>query len=313
MQRLGAIVFRNSVYVLPNSARAREDLEWLKEEIVALKGEATVLEANTIDTLSGDEVIAAFRLARERDFSVLVDAIRKAMTRLRRAGATNRMGRHDGEREARQFHGRLTHLESIDFFGAKGRQEARAALATMERFMQPRVSRALSMGPMLKVEEFRGRRWVTRPRPGIDRCAAAWLIRRFIDPDAAFDFGVPEHATPHAIPFDTFGAEFSHHGAWCTFEVLARRFGIKDRAVERIGHVVHDLDLNDERYRLPETATIGRLIEGLRHAHADDFALLEQGIVMFEAMYQSFVGHVRPERLPAGRHRNGPGQNKKRR
>jgi hypothetical protein len=311
LQRLGAVSFRSSVYVLPNSARAREDFEWLKGEILALDGQATVLEAHAIDTMGSDEVIAAFREARDRDFRVLLGAIQRVATKAKGDGATLRRRRLDIERGARQFHERLTHLESIDFFGAKGRQDASAALAALERLMEPQASRSITLGPMLEPREFRGRRWVTRPRPGIDRCASAWLIRRFIDPDAVFVFGSPETA-PEAIPFDTFGVEFSHRGELCTFEVLARRFGITDNAVERIGHVVHDLDLNDERYRLPETATIGRLVEGLRRSHNDDRRLLEQGIVIFEAMYQSSPSHAPAERLPVSHRRAGPGRNKKR-
>lgn len=300
------------MYVLPNSAQAREDFEWLRGEIVALHGQATVLEAHTIDTMGSDEVIAAFREARETDFQQLLGEIRRVTAKFKATGATARRRGPGRERAIRHLHEQWTHLESIDFFDAKGRQETRAALATLERLLQPRTSYTNPLGPVLTSRAFRRRLWVTRPHPGIDRCASAWLIRRFIDPDAAFVFG-PAETTPDAIAFDTFGAEFSHQGDLCTFEVLARRFGITERAVERIGCVVHDLDLNDERYRLAETATVGRLIDGLRRVHHDDNALLEQGMMIFEAMYQASIGHPRPERIPAGRGKAGSGRTSKRR
>jgi len=122
LQRLGAVSFRSSVYVLPNSARAREDFEWLKGEILALRGQATVLEADAIDAMGADEVAAAFRDARDRDFRVLLGAIQRVANGVKGTAAAIRRRRVGAERAARRFHERLTHLESIDFFGASGRQ-----------------------------------------------------------------------------------------------------------------------------------------------------------------------------------------------
>ena len=155
--------------------------------------------------------------------------------------------------------------------------------------------------------EYRRKVWLTRPRPGVDRMSSAWLIRRFIDPDASFVFADPATA-PHAIPFDTFKAEFGHHGTQCTFETLCHRFAIKDRAVLHIGRIVHDLDLKDTTYGEAETTTIGHLVEGLRRAHQEDEGLLRSGIDMFEALYQSLAVRVTPRaarganrRVPHGR------------
>src|SRR5262249_25557147 len=94
---------------------------------------------------------------------------------------------------------------------------------------------------------------------------------------------------PDAIPFDTFEAEFGHHGSHCTFETLCDRFGVNDPAVQRIGRIVHDLDLKENTYAEPEAATVGRLVDGLRLARHDDDALLLSGIEMFEALYQSIA------------------------
>jgi hypothetical protein len=136
--------------------------------------------------------------------------------------------------------------------------------------------------------EYRDKVWVTRPQPGVDRMSSAWLIRRFVDSKARFVFGLPT-ATPDAIPFDTFEAEFGHHGTSCTFETFCDRFAIADPAVRHIGRIVHDLDLKETKYNETETATIGRLVDGLRRARHDDDALLQSGIDMFEALYQSLA------------------------
>ena len=108
--------------------------------------------------------------------------------------------------------------------------------------------------------EYRDKVWVTRPQPGVDRMSSAWLIWRFVDSKARFVFGLPT-ATPDAIPFDTFEAEFGHHGTSCTFETFCDRFAIADPAVRHIGRIVHDLVLGgrvgrsgDEHHRLPPAA-----------------------------------------------------------
>jgi len=137
--------------------------------------------------------------------------------------------------------------------------------------------------------EYQHRKWVTRPRPGVDRFSSAWLIRRFIDPAARFVFASSPDRVPDAIPFDMYqSGGFKHEGDRCTFEVLAERFSIADSAVRQIGEIVHDLDLKDDRFRSSHAPTIGHLVDGLRASFPDDSRLLEQGIALFEALYQSF-------------------------
>jgi hypothetical protein len=162
------------------------------------------------------------------------------------------------------------------------------------------------------LSSYRGRVWVTRSRPGVDRMSSAWLIRKFVDPDAKFAFG-DAAKRERTIPFDVYGAEFGHQGGSCTFETIARRFGIEDDAVRWLGRIVHDLDLKAHAYAVPETAAVGRLVEGLRRMHHDDQALLGEGITMFEALYRSFPTRE-PEvvRKPAAeRARRGPGRSRR--
>ena len=141
--------------------------------------------------------------------------------------------------------------------------------------------------PTLEAAAFRGRSWVTRPRPGVDRMASAWLIRRFVDADARFAFvtSVAE-APPDAIPFDMYGVEFGHQGGRCSFEVLADRFGLGARPeIRRLGRLVHAIDLHEPAEAAAEAETVARLVAGLRATHADDHALLEAGIGVFEALH----------------------------
>lgn len=145
---------------------------------------------------------------------------------------------------------------------------------------------------------FRRRTWVTRPRPGVDRMASAWLIRRFVDPAARFEFDAADGGPRgKAIPFDTFGAELGHQQGLCTFEVLARRFGVDDAAVRALARTVHAVDLHEPLPDGGEAALVERLVAGLRATHADDHELLAAGMAMFEALYAA-ARQERPPRPP---------------
>ena len=139
-------------------------------------------------------------------------------------------------------------------------------------------------------EHFKGRTWVTRPRPGVDRMSSAWLIQRFIDPKARFAFAdEPPADDRKAVAFDMFGVAFGHQGDRCTFEVLCDRFAVKDPAVRHLAKIVHDVDLKDDRYAPPEAPIVARMVEGLRATYSDDHELLTHGIAMFAALYESLA------------------------
>jgi hypothetical protein len=174
---------------------------------------------------------------------------------------------------------------------------AAAAIQQSDPERHPPGTPAQPEKPVLDPRDFRHREWVTRPRPGIDRFASAWLIRRFIDPKAMFLFAPSPDRRPDAVPFDMYQpGGFKHEGDQCTFEVLSRRFGIADVAVRKIAEIVHDLDLKDDRFKATQAPTIDMLVEGFRASIADDAKLLEQGMAMFEALYQSFS----PSKGPRG-------------
>ena len=286
LQRAGAVLLKNSAYVLPASAETREDLEWIKQEIVSSGGQAMMLVARAPDAATEDEIVAAFRAARSRDFEELTADAGKLM-RLARQRSAGSAGRELTQR-LRRLRERFEERAAIDFGKAPGRDELAALLERLDHLTGRRRTMAPSRTTAVNPADYRGKVWVTRPQPGVDRMSSAWLIRRFVDAKARFVFALPA-ATPDAIPFDTFEAEFGHHGTSCTFETFCDRFAIGDRAVRHIGRIVHDLDLKDTKYNETETATIGRLVEGLRRAQRDDDALLQSGIDMFEALYQSLV------------------------
>lgn len=287
LQQIGAVPARNSVYVLPNTDQCREDFEWVRSEIVALGGEATVFAADAISDEGTEEIVAAFRRAREEGYKAFkADADRLALSSTTTKGAAAAVRERRPGRAVRALRDRFSAIERIDFFPVPAKVEAAASLAVLERRASGKP-RAFAASPStLNPASFRRRRWVTRRRPGVDRMSSAWLIRHYIDSDATFAFVDRPDKTD--IPFDMYTGEFSHHGDSCTFEVLVERFGLKDPAILKIAQIVHDLDMKDSKFDPPEASAVGRMVEGLRVIHADDAALLEQGIAMFDALARSF-------------------------
>ncbi|HEX8027812.1 MAG TPA: chromate resistance protein ChrB domain-containing protein [Vicinamibacterales bacterium] len=295
LQQLGAIPFKQAVYALPDSADRREDLEWLKAEILAAGGEAAILSATHLDSVANDELVEAFKKAREDDYAALArdleDVLKRADGRRRQRGQRAPALR----RLSALFRQRLAAIESIDFFASAGRDRV---ISLIERLAEgggavPISRRADPAGG----ERYEHKLWVTRPRPGVDRMASAWLIRRFIDPNARFSFAADQAGVPaDALAFDMFGVDFTHRGDDCTFETFCQVFKLNEPAMTRVAELVHDLDLKDSKFGAPEAATVGAMIEGLQLTHADDHALLEQGIAMFESLYRSFEKSARPPR-----------------
>jgi hypothetical protein len=296
LQQLGAIALKQAAYVLPDTPDTREDFEWLKTEVKAAGGDASVFAADNVDAWSDDALIEEFRRSRQDAYAVLA---RDAEHALKRASTTRRPRGTRAPALRRLldvFRERLTAIEAIDFFGSAGRDRVVALLEQLETRTQDggRAESASASPASGELKSYQRRLWVTRPRPGVDRMASAWLIRRFIDPHARFDFAADRQTVPDTgVPFDMFGVEFSHQGDGCTFETLCAVFGISEPAVSRIAAIVHDLDLKDARFGAPEGAAVGAMIEGLQLAYTDDDALLAQGMTLFDSLYRSFEQSVR--------------------
>jgi hypothetical protein len=299
LQQVGAVAVKNAVHVLPESAQSREDFEWLRAEVVGMGGQAAVLAASMAEA---DErlVIAQFQAASAAEFNQIRKEIKTMKARARQDFSAVSSG--NGVHAVRALQERLERAVQRDVFSATGSREVESAFKELVADYRPAAkSRPVSpAGPRPDPEHYKRRVWVTRPRPGVDRFASAWLIRRFIDRDARFVFATSPERYPDAVPFDMYQAGgFKHEGDMCTFEVLQDRFGIHDNAVKRIGEIVHDVDLKEDRYKSPHAPTVAYLVEGLRASTSDDAMLLEQGITMFEALYWSFgTGKLHRARRP---------------
>ncbi|HET8542122.1 MAG TPA: chromate resistance protein ChrB domain-containing protein [Anaeromyxobacter sp.] len=294
LARIGAVAVKNSVYALPRNDETQEDFQWVLREIVKGGGDASIVEARFIEGLSDARLKATFQEAREADYRALAEQARSVASIFPRRGAVPANRRAELAGQVARLRQRTAELAEIDFFGAPGREVVDGLLSGLEARMRP-VEGSGSSRPELDVRQHRGRTWVTRTGIKVDRMASAWLIRKFIDPEARFKFVPAKGYRPETgeLRFDMFEAEFTHEGDLCTFEVLVRRFGLADPALRAIAEIIHDVDLKDAKYGREEAPGIGQLVAGIAAAHADDEARLERGAALFDDLYAVHRGETR--------------------
>ena len=287
LQDIGAVAVKNAVHALPMNEETQEDFEWLLREIREGGGEAFVCEARLIDGLSDEEVRALFDRARDVDYAELAKEAQVIAKALRRKASTE--AATELRAQVARLRKWLAEIAAIDFFGAIGRETAEELLRGLEAQLDKdkSVASKAKTEPNL-TETLRNRTWVTREGVYADRIASAWLIRRFIDPEARFVSGKGYRPQEGELRFDMFEAEFTHEGNKCTFEVLLERTGLKDSALRAIAEIIHDIDLKDDKYSRTEVAGIRTLIDGIRASMSDDARRIERGSEAFHDLYESF-------------------------
>lgn len=272
---LGAVPLRSSAYLLPDGADRYEQFQWLAQEIQRDGGEATLLRVDRIENMKQPDVVRLFQEARNQDYAGLADRYRKLLKgrRPRLAEELARLGRE------------ADRIVEIDFFEAPGRREVERAREAVEQRTATGRTRTAGAAPPLDLDALKGRRWATRPRPHVDRIASAWLIKRFVDPEAEFVFAPADQIPGDAIPFDMAGVDFGHHGEDCTFETLLRRTGLRDRKLAILAEIVHEADLKDQKFARDEARGIDLALRGLLSAIKDDHEALAHGMTLFDGLY----------------------------
>lgn len=276
LKKIGAVQIKTSTYLLPDDAPQYEHFQWLAQQIRDYGGESTLVRAQDIEGLTREKVVAMFNEARVKDYAELRKSLQTFISHRKKIGAKE--GASELERLTRQFR----EIRQVDFFdSARGHEIA----MLLRRAEGPQKSRHLAV---VDAKQYQGKTWLTRPRPQIDRIGSAWLISKFIDHKPKFVFAPRADAVPNAIPFDMLDAEFSHHGNCCTFETLTRRFGIADKAVSKIGEMIHDADLDDAKFQRVEAVGLDRVFKGWGKGPLPDKEILRRGFQCFDALY-SFV------------------------
>lgn len=131
-------------------------------------------------------------------------------------------------------------------------------------------------------------KWATRRNCHVDRTACAWLLRRFVDRGAEFVFvSDPEEVPDDATPFDMRGVELGHREGRCSFESILVKYGLQDAALERLGAIVHEADLGDERYEAPEAPGLDAVIRALGRTRSDPELLAITGPI-YDALYERY-------------------------
>ena len=282
LRSLGAVALKRSAYLLPDLPERYEDFQWLAQEIQREGGDATLVRVAQIENMAPDDVRGLFHEPRDQEYRQLAIRYRKLLQSLERKSAAAGAGRRDEVARLSKEHQRI---RDIDFFDAPGGAEVRRLEeAIAMRTRRPESARREER-PTLDLTKLRGRRWVTRPRPHVDRIASAWLIKRFIDPEAEFVFAPPAEFPKDAIPFDAPGVELSHQGEDCTFETLVRRAHLRDRRLARLAELVHEADLRDGKFPHEEARGIDAASRALLAASPDDHQVLAQGMALFEGLY----------------------------
>jgi len=294
LQSLGAVAIKNAVYVIPRNEESFEDFQWILRQIVEGGGEASICGVGFLEGLTDEQVEAMFQAARDADYTQIAEEAKSLVDSIfSTAAAITDEDKARLEANLNRLRKRFSSVFAIDFFGAPGRESAETLIEHLDvrlKEAQKKSEPAKSESEKPDLTVLRGRTWVTRKGLYVDRIACAWLIRRFIDPDAQFRFVSSKGYRPRTgeIRFDMFEGEFTHEGDLCSYEVLVKQFFQADQALIEISKIIHDLDLKDTKFKQSETAGIGGLITGLASAHKSDEARLERGSAIFDDLYEYF-------------------------
>jgi hypothetical protein len=277
----GAAVLRDGVYLMPDRESCRNTLETVAKDVLASGGSAYVLGIEESDSAN---FMGLFD--RSEDYAALLADLVKVRSALTVDTAP------DALKQVRKLRKAYANLADIDFYPGEAQRQADTALQDLEltiaRVLSPDEPHAVEGKiPLLKVNDYQARTWATRHRPWVDRLACAWLIRRFIDPQAHFLWlDSPIDCPSDVLGFDFDGATFSHVGSRVTFEVLLASFKLEQPGLKRIGSLVHFLDVGG--IQPPESSGVESVLAGLRDVIHDDDQLLITASTVFDGLLSAF-------------------------
>jgi hypothetical protein len=288
LQRLGAVVFKNGLYVLPDREECLEAFQWLAQEVQEAKGEATVMRVDHFDGMTDAQLIELFHAGCRKKYEQLdrqAAVLRKRIQATAKKQDATSIGRifTKLQREGEEIAG-------VDFFDSPYGGQVTVRLRQLKHAFVSEPPSAPTLPPAA-MAVYHDRTWVTRPRPHVDRLACAWFIRRFIHPQAVIRYST--HPQSDEVRFDMRGADFGHHGNLCTFETMVLRFGLSDPALQAMGEIIHEIDIRDGAYIRPETSGLDVILKGWLLDKLSDQELERHGVVLFQGLYASLSRHVR--------------------
>jgi hypothetical protein len=283
LQRVGAITPKAGVYVLPDRDECVEAFQWLAQEVQQAKGEAVVMRVDRFEGLTDPQIIELFRdTCRKKYLEIKSEAanVEKALRVTKKS--KNSSGILERLEKLRK---KYAEVAQVDFFESSEGADVASQIRGLQQALRQGSSTDSTVASVT-LSDYRDKRWVTRPRPHVDRLACAWLIRRFIDPKAEICYATDPK--PDEVTFDMRGAEFGHTGDLCTFETMISAFSLKEPALRLVAEIVHDIDIRDGRYTRPEIGGIDIVLKGWLLAGLSDRELESRGIELFESLYTAF-------------------------
>jgi len=289
LQRLGAVTPKRGVYVLPPHDECVEAFQWLAQEVQQIGGDAVVMRVDRFEGLPEAKLVELFQETCRAKYVELEGEAADLEKSLRRGKKA--LARGDGLDKLEKLRKRQAEIAQVDFFNCPDAVKVNDLLRRIQEQLR-QGNTAVAPVAHKKLADYRDARWVTRPRPHVDRLACAWLIRRFINPTAEIRYAV--RLDPGEVGFDMRDAEFGHQGNLCTFETMMSVFGLKEPGLQGIAEVVHEIDLRDGRYARSETAGLALILKGWLQAGLPDKEIEQRGIALFEGLFIALSRMSRP-------------------
>ncbi len=292
-KKLGAVLYRNSVYVLPYDKERLEDFQWLCREINDSKGEASVFVTETNNDAEEKELKNLFILNLTEEFQNLLKKADALILQTKTLGSllkTDQSAHRKISKEAKQVAEEFSDLTKIDFFKSSNARVVEKKIDEILHLLSSIQSVGQTESKIIShpIKDYQNKTWATRKNIHIDRVCSAWLIKTFIDKKAKFVFADENKLPANAIKFDSVNGDFTHQGDNCTFETLLKSFNIKDRALREISEIVHDIDLKDQKFGRSEINGLDLVIRSISSSTKNDYETLKLGSEILNALYKYF-------------------------
>lgn len=283
----GAAQLKTGLQILPSRDDLLENITWLIGEVNALGGEAIALQCGQVEGLTDQQIERLFQTQVDPEYEqIQVEARALLLT-----AESSAVGENFKELSAalRKLRKRCDLVRERDFFPSGVAAKVLTELDNLSaRLLRPeQLAEAVAR---LDRSLYQGKTWVTRARPYVDRLGSAWLIRRFIDPEARFRFLLAGESVDFdrgELPFDMAVGAFTHQGKLITFEVLLRDFALHDPALAKMSELVKCIDIQEGM--LPDDAALLKtLLDGFVAITLDDHQLLERTQLLFDALYSGY-------------------------
>jgi hypothetical protein len=275
LQKYGAVPLGNSGYLLPDGFANEERFQWLATSIHKYGGDASIVHVRSIKNVSTSQLVGRFAEARAREYQELIRDIAEFSSMPLPNRSIARLSR---------LRARFHEIVEVDFFNSPLQKHAADLLS---RAAEARVPGHKPEPRKVDPREYSRRLWVTRPRPGVDRSASAWLIRGYIDANARFTFAPEDRVPSEAVPFDMYQGGFGHRGDDCTFETLRKEFKVQDARVKVLSEIIHDADLADGKFGRKEGYGVDEILKGWAKQGIPDQELLARGMQLIEGLFHA--------------------------